>query len=92
MPQVYMKELSTSIGAPYDLSKMMVQKYISKEVGYRDVSVKDSINDVVMSIANYQSEDGGFSYWTDPLRSDVSLTLSVLSRLQDLSRIGFRVP
>ncbi len=32
MPQVYMNALSKSIGAPYDLSTIMVEQYISKEV------------------------------------------------------------
>lgn len=54
--------------------------------------MKQSIDDVMMSISNYQREDGGFSYWTDSLNSDLSLTLSVLSRLQDLSSIGFNPP
>ncbi len=47
MPQVYLKELYESIGLPYDLSKIMVQRYISREEGYRDISLNDVISDAV---------------------------------------------
>ena len=92
MPQVYIKQLYDSIGLPYDLSKKMVSKYISKEEGYREVSLKEAIDEVLGSVGSFQRFDGGFGYWNDSNYSDLSLTLSVVSRLQDISQIGFTIP
>ncbi len=89
MPQIYLKELYDTIGLPYDLNKIMVKKYISRSEGYRDIPLKDVISDVVHSVSSYQQPDGGFGYWIDSEYSDIHLTLSVVSRLQDLERIGF---
>ena len=90
MPQVYLKELYDSIGLPYDLSKIMVQRYISREEGYRDIPLKDVISDVIRGLSTYQRTDGGFGYWTDSRYSDISLTLALVGRLKDLEQIGFQ--
>lgn len=89
MPQVYIKELYDSIDVPYDLSKLMVSKYISKEEGYQEVSLKDAIQEVLASVSSYQRYEGGFGYWHDSWYSDLWLTLSTVSRLRSLSNIGF---
>ena len=49
------------------------------------------ITEVVESVPSYQMYDGGFAYWKDSQNSYLPLTLSVVSRLQDLSRLGFVV-
>lgn len=89
MPQVYIKELHDSIDVPYDLSTLMVSKYISKEEGYKEVSLKDAIQEVLANVSSYQRYDGGFGYWHDSRSSSLWLTLTTVSRLRSLSNIGF---
>lgn len=93
MPNIYIKKLYDASGKEFDLKKKMVKRYIDNEVGYKEVSVDESIKDYLTEIKKFQNTDGGFVYWYDSEYkfSDIHLTSYILSSLSEIKSLGYEV-
>lgn len=93
VPNIEMKKLYDSMGEPFDLSKIMLDKYINAQTGYIKVPLKEAIQDYLATIGQFQKNNGGFTYWNDTPREypDFALTAYVVRTIGELKVLGFPV-
>ncbi|MEF2175972.1 MAG: MG2 domain-containing protein [Candidatus Absconditabacteria bacterium] len=90
MPNVYLKYMYDSLGIEYDLNKIYVNKWESNDEGYKQVSLSDSIKEILSQITTYQSINGGYVYWAENNKyGDFDLTSYIIESISKLRGLGF---